>query len=562
MTDTLTPPETNASMFAFLDNMSQQQKIGAMVAVAAFIAAMVGLWMWNSAPEYRVLYSNLSDRDGGSIIESLQQQNIPYKFAEGGGALLVPADRVHETRLRLASQGLPKGGTVGFELMETQKFGTSQFLEQVNYQRALEGELSRSMETIDAVANARVHLAIPKPSVFVKDQQKPSASVILALHPGRTLDPGQVNGIVHLVSSSIPNMPALSVTILDQKGNMLSSTRDPNDQSMDATQLKYVREIEKDYIKRIEAILIPISGQQNVRAQVTADIDFSQVEQTAETYKPNQKPGTGAIRSSQTSDSQNGINNTGGVPGALTNQPPVPATAPIVKPANSPNGTPISADGSASSTHKDATTNFEVDRTIQHTKLPVGSIRRLSVAVVMNNHTVPDAKTGKPISKPYTEEEKNQMNALVKDAMGFDAKRGDTLNLLNSAFNNDEEVIPETPWWKERENIALFKTMLIWIVVLGIIGFILFGVLRPLLKVWSAKAKAEAEAIAAAAEAAAASAAAELERKRQDPHGDFMSEKEKLEQAFENNLRIAQQLSRDDPGIIASVLKDWVNGDE
>jgi flagellar M-ring protein FliF len=381
---------------------------------------------------------------------------------------------------------------------------------------------------------------------------------VLTLHPGRTLDPGQVNGIVHLVSSSIPNMSAQSVTILDQNGNMLSTTRDPSDQTMDATQLKYVRQIEKDYIKRIEAILIPIAGQQNIKAQVTADIDFSQVEQTAETYKPNSKPGTAAVRSSQTSDANNGINNTGGVPGALTNQPPVPATAPITTPANAPNGT---AANTTTSARKDATTNFEVDRTIQHTKLPVGNIRRLSVAVVLNNHNVVDKK-GNPTSEPYTDEQKSKMIALVKDAMGFDEKRGDSLNLLNSAFNDEHEVIPETPWYKDQENISLFKTIMLWVGGIGFAAFVMFKVIVPIQRVWAAKAKAEAEAIAMAAEAAAHAAAAEIERKLQNPHGDFMSDKEKQEEAFENNLRIAQQLSRDDPGIIASVLKDWVNADE
>jgi flagellar M-ring protein FliF len=560
MTDTLdtldTPgiPEKKPAptFMQMLKDLNPQQKMGLMVAVAATIAVLVGLWMWGQAPEYRVLYSNLSDRDGGAIIESLQQQNIPYKFAEGGGALLVPGNLVHEVRLRLASQGLPKGGTVGFELMETQKFGTSQFLEQVNYQRALEGELARSMQTLDSVASARVHLAIPKPSVFVKEQQKPTASVILALHPGRTLDPGQVNGIIHLVSSSIPNMSAQNVTILDQNGNMLSPTRDPNDQSMDATQLKYVREIEQDYIKRIEDILIPIAGQQNVKAQVTANIDFSQVEQTAETFKPNQKPDTASVRSSQTKEALNGITNTGGVPGALTNQPPVPATAPIVKPLNSPNGTPPATPGNASNTLKEATMNYEVDRTIQHTKLPVGNIRRLSVAVVLNNHSVVD-KTGKPSSKPYTDAEKAQIIALVKDAMGFDPKRGDTLNLLNSAFNNEQEVVPEVAFWKDPENVALAKEGLKYLLIAGTVGFLLFGVIRPGFKNVTAKAEAEA---AAAADAAAA------EEALHPGEAEAEAAAELAESSFDKNLQLAKQLAKDDPKIIASVIKDWVNNDE
>ncbi len=544
MTDT--PNNPPPSIAGLLLGLSAQQKMGLIVAVAATVAVVAGLWMWGQTPDYRVLYANLSDRDGGAIIESLQQQNIPYKFAEGGGALLVPANLVHETRLRLASQGLPKGGTVGFELMETQKFGTSQFLEQVNYQRALEGELARSMQTLAAVENARVHLAIPKPSVFVKDQQKPSASVVLALHAGRTLDPGQVNGIIHLVSSSIPNMPAASVTVLDQSGNLLSAAHEGAEQTMDATQLKYVREIEQDYIKRIEAILIPITGQQNVKAQVTASIDFSQVEQTAETFKPNQQPNTAAVRSTQTLEALNGVTNTGGVPGALTNQPPVPATAPLVK---APGGQAASAvANSAANTRKEATLNYEVDRTIQHTKLPVGSIRRLSVAVVMNNRNVTDPKTAKVSSKPYTDAEKTQITALVKDAMGFDPKRGDSLNLLNSAFNTDQETLPEVPLWKQPDIIALVKDVLKYLLIVGGVGFLIFGVIRPAFRNLAAQAAAQAEAAAAAAAA-----------QHHSHHAAGQYAEQESVNSYEENLQLAKELTKSDPKIVASVVKEWVN---
>lgn len=546
MTDTVNNPPT--SITRVLLGLNAQQMMGLGVAVAATVAVLAGLFMWGQTPDYRVLYANLSDHDGGAIIESLQQQNIPYKFAEGGGALLVPANVVHEARLRLASQGLPKGGTVGFELMESQKFGTSQFLEQVNYQRSLEGELARSMQTLGAVQSARVHLAIPKPSVFVKEQQKPSASVVLALHPGRVLEPGQVNGIVHLVSSSIPNMPAQSVTVLDQSGNLLSSAHDGAEQTMDATQLKYVREIEQDYIKRIEAILIPITGQQNVKAQVTANIDFSQVEQTAESYKPNQRPNTAAVRSTQSLETLNGVANTGGVPGALSNQPPANATAPI---ANSPGAQGANAAANnAANTRKEATSNYEVDRTIQHTKLPVGSIRRLSVAVVMNNRNVTDAKTGKVSSKPYTDAENAQITALVKDAMGFDPKRGDSLNLLNKAFNNEQEApAPELPLWKQPEMIALAKEILKYLLIAGGVGFLLFGIIRPAFKNLAAQAAAQAEAIAAAAAAEAA----------KHHHGHGAGQYEESKNSYEDNLQLAKDLTKNDPKIVASVVKEWVN---
>ena len=377
-------------MQGLLAQMSSQQKMGLMLAVSAIVALLAGGWMWTQAPEYKVLFSNISDRDGGAIIASLQQLNVPYKFADGGGAILVPANQVHDVRLKLAAQGLPKGGLVGFELMENQKFGTSQFLEQVNFQRALEGELARSIQALSAVSSARVHLAIPKQSVFVREQQKPSASVLLNLHPGRSLEPQQVNAIIHLISSSVPNLPVKNVTVVDQHGELLSKIDESGaNTGLDPGQLKYVQAMEQSYIKRIEAILGPIVGQENVRAQVAADIDFSQSEQTDEIYKPNQNPGDSAVRSQQTSESSSVGQTEGGVPGALSNQPPEPATAPITtqppRPATPPNPNappgsnaaqppveaPPSVPAPPTSNRKDATTNYEVDKTIQHIRKPV-----------------------------------------------------------------------------------------------------------------------------------------------------------------------------------------------
>jgi flagellar M-ring protein FliF len=269
---------TNANKFAFLEQLRTNPKMMMGAAAAIAVAVMIAVWLWSSKPDYKVLYSNLSDRDGGAIIASLQQMNIPYKFSDGGGAILVEGDKVPETRLRLASQGLPKGGSVGFELMDNQKFGTSQFAEQMNYQRSLEGELARSIESISAVESARVHLALPKPSLFVRDQQKPSASVILTLHRGRSIDEGQVSAMVHLVSSSVPELNAKSITVVDQSGNLLSAAN-AGSRGLDVSQLKYTQEIEQNTIRRIEAILQPIVGAANVRAQVTADIDLVAHEQ-------------------------------------------------------------------------------------------------------------------------------------------------------------------------------------------------------------------------------------------------------------------------------------------
>lgn len=540
-TTTTINPVANQTIMGAIARLNPHQMLILLVGLSLVIAVFTGIWIWSQTLDYRVLYSNLSDRDGGAIIESLQQQNIPYKFAEGGGALLVPSDKVHETRLRLASQGLPKGGTAGFELMENQKFGTSQFLEQVNYQRSLEGELARSMQTLGAVQSARVHLAIPKPTVFVKEQQKPSASVVLTLHPGRALDAGQVNAIVHLISSSIPNLPSTNVTVVDQHGTLLSSIRETTE-SLDETQLKYVRQIEQDHIKRIEDILAPIMGTQNVRVQVTADVDFTQAEQTAESFKPNQQANQSSIRSTQSTESRNGSsNNPAGVPGALSNQPPVPATAPIVIPASAI----ASASSENTSLLKEATTNFEVDRTISHTKLPVGSIKRLSVAVLINNRSTTDSK-GKVISKPFTPAEQAQLNNLIKNAMGFNAQRGDSLNLLNSAFNDVPEApLPEVPVWKQPDNIALAKDILKYLLLGGVGLYMFFGIVRPAIRNYLESLEAVNAAKTEHAEENIKEKAKEFEAK-------------KSEVSYESSVQQAKQMANQSPKIVASVIQEWV----
>ncbi|MDO8206572.1 MAG: flagellar basal-body MS-ring/collar protein FliF [Gallionella sp.] len=535
------------------EQLSTQQKMGLGVGIAALIALIAGAWMWGQAPDYRVLYSNLSDRDGGAIIESLQQLNIPYKFAEGGGALMIPANQVHEARLKLATQGLPKGGTVGFELMENQKFGITQFAEQVNYQRALEGELARSVQSIGAVASARVHLAIPKPSVFIKEQLKPSASVVLTLHGGRLLDSAQVNAIVHLISSSVPDMSAKNVTIVDQDGTLLSAIQDEIGIGLDTKQVKYVQQIEQNYIKRIEAILTPLLGADNVRAQVTASIDFARTEQTAEIYKPNQNPADSSVRSQQNSETLNGSGlNASGVPGALSNQPPVPATAPIVAAPAAPGATDTPA--KLENLHKESTVNYEVDRTISHTVLPVGMIKRLSVAVVVNNRKVTDPK-GKVSFKPLTDAEKAQIDNLVKDAVGFDQNRGDSLNVQNAAFNDDKEVVAEVPLWQQPDMIELAKQLAKYLMIAVVMLVVVFKIIKPAFRPLQSFRTEETdhEAVATGELAAGAEGAG-----ADNEPGQYTPPIE----PYEKNLNIARQITQQDPKIVASVIRDWVNGNE
>jgi len=532
--------QTLTALIRGFNDLPSQRKLGVMVALAAVIALIAGSVMWAQTPDYRVLYGNLSDRDGGAVIESLQKQNIPFKTAEGG-AIMVPSNMVYEARLKLASQGLPKGGSVGFELMDNQKFGISQFQENVNYQRALEGEITRTIETISAVQGARVHLAIPKPTVFVREEQKPSASVLVSLYVGRSLDKAQVGGIVHLVASSVPEMPPGNVTIIDQNGKMLTSGSGDKSSTLglDSSQLEYLHEVEQSYAKRIEDILAPIMGVENIRAQVAADLDFSQTEQTAETYRPNATPDQSSIRSQQTTETLGeGGQNASGVPGALSNQPPGAATAPINAPGK-PAATATAA-SSGGALHKESTVNYELDKTISHTRKQAGSIKRLSVAVVVNNKGTRDKK-GKTNYRALTKEELTQIYNLAKEAMGFSQARGDTLNVVNAPFNLEEgEAAQPLPLWKDPALLGMAKDIVKYLVIASLLIYLVLGVLRPMIE-----------------QLVRAGAASQARRAEAERESDVVYVGKK-QANYEDDLQVVKGLAKQDPKIVANVVKDWV----
>lgn len=522
------------SLIAGFNRLPARNKAGLAVAVAALIALAVASLMWGRTPEYRVLFSNLSDRDGGAIIAALGQMNVPYKHAEGGGAILVPADMVHDARLKIAQQGLPKGSNVGFELMDNQKFGVTQFQEQVNYQRSLEGELSRSIQAIGAVQGARVHLAIPKPSVFLRDQQKPTASVMVQLHQGRALDRAQISGIVHMVAASVPELNTKNVSVLDQAGNLLSAQ---HAEGLDPAQISYVRELEAGYNKRIQDILEPIVGRGNVRAQVAAEIDFSQSEATAESYKPNATPEAAAMRTQSVSESgMPAPAPAQGVPGAASNQPgaQVPAAAP-----------------GATAVKKDSQVAYEVDRTIRHVRTPTGSVKRLSAAVVINHRKVTGAD-GKASTKPLSKEEIEQVQALAREAMGFSKDRGDSLNVANAAFSDEREALPEVPLWQQPENIALAKDAGKGLAGAALILYILFGILRPAMRRLTTQPElaGAGEANPALADMSGAQpgepAVAQGGFDANDPHA-----------SRENQIQSIRQFAQQDPRMVANVVRTW-----
>ena len=520
-------------------------KLMLVAGIAAVVAVMAAFWMWSQQPDYRVLFSNYSDKDGGMIVAALEKMNVPYKFSDSGTAIMVPAASVHQARLKLAADGLPKGGNVGFEVLENQKFGVSQFVEQVNFQRALQGELESSVQSISAVETARIQLAIPKPSVFVRDQQKPTASVLLNLRAGRTLDAQQVGAIVHLVASSVPNLATESVTVVDQNGNLLSDTSKKDGlKNLDPSQLKYLDEMQQSIVKRVESIITPIVGAKNVRAEASVEVDFSSLEQAAETYKPNQKPDDLTIRSMQSNESTSPSDGAAtGVPGALSNQPPADATAPIATAAPATDGTAAAAPVAPVFSQKNTTTNFEVDKTVRYVQQGMGSIKRLNVAVVVNNIPVTDKK-GKVTFRPLTPAEKTQINDLAMQAMGFNKERGDALTVVNSSFAGEPvEVLPETPIWKNPEAIEYGKDGLK--LIIGIIALMMIykKLLKPMMVKLMAGPPKLKEAPATEALTDESGAAPQLEA----PIGN-------------QNLAAAKQLAKDNPRMVASVVAGWTNG--
>jgi flagellar M-ring protein FliF len=440
--------------------------------------------------------------------------------------------------------------------MDNEKFGISQFAEQINYQRALEGELERTIESVNAVRTARVHLAIPKPSVFVRDHEAPSAAVMVNLYPGRMLDEGQVNAITHMVASAVPEMPAHGVTIVDQDGNLL--TQPPSGAGLDATQLKYVQQIEHNTQQRIDAILAPLFGAGNAHSQVSADVDFSQIEQTSENYGPNANPQAAAIRSQQTStDTETSQGGASGVPGALSNQPPQPASAPV----NAPNGTGEPGTTPVSD-RKDATTNYELDKTVRHVQQSMGNVKRLSVGVVVNYMRVVDAK-GHASMQPMTAEMNAQVTQLVKDAMGYSAQRGDSVNVVNSAFTTEVDPNANLPWWRTPDMIALAKQLATYLGIGVVALFLYFVMVKPAMRRAFPPPAPQIAALPSSDEPMLLDGLPASERsgnaaREDDGESDLVS-LESDKHKFERNLEYARNIARQDPKIVATVVKNWVS---
>lgn len=555
----------NPTIAQRLAGLDQGQRLRLVMGIVLFVAiGIVGLVMGRQA-EWRVLFSNLADKDGGAVIAQLSTLNVPYKYSEGGGAILVPADRVHDVRLKLASLGLPKGAVNGFEMMESNRFGMTQFQERLTFQRGLEGELTRSIQALSSVQNARVHLALPNQNGFFREQQKPSASVLLSLYPGRTLDRAQLAGIVHLVASSVPEMNADSVSVLDDTGKLLSSPAAAGGGaaggSGDAEQLQYVQQVEQLYSRRILDILEPIVGRQNVKAQVTAELDFSQTESTTESHKPNQTPDSSAVRSQQIVESTNGAtpSTPAGVPGATSNQPPAQSSAPINGAAQSVTAGGQGAAGGSGSGKRESIINYEVDKTIRVVKGASGVIKRISAAVVLNNQVNTDAK-GKTTSTPLSDVQIEKMTALVRETIGFNKDRGDSLNLMNAPFAAEKVEILDVPLWRQPDVIDLLRS-LAWPVGTLLFGaLVLMGVVRPALK--SLMKAPAGGSIGSVGQRVGQLDAIESEQpERPQLNAPRISNEPSQPSGSELRLDDARKLTRDNPAAVANIVKTWINGE-
>ncbi len=452
------------------------KQLGLMIGLAASVAAGVGIVLWSQTPAYSLLYGNLGGNDATEVMEVLERADIPVRLDERSGALLVPSGKVHDARLELAAEGLPHSTDMGFEVLEKEQgFGTSQFVERARYQRALEVELARSISKVNSVQNARVHLAIPKQSVFVRKGKKPSASVLVHLYAGRTLEEGQVAAIAHLVAASVPNLEPTEVKVVDQKGRLLTAPDQSDEALLTRKQFDYTRRLERSYIKRIEDILAPIVGLDGVTAQVAADVDFTRTEQTQETFEPDPT----ALRSEQVMQERGSNAAVGGIPGALSNQPPAPGQSPEDIQKQEVEGPEGVRQGAEQSSRRKATRNFELDRTITHILNPVATVKRLSVAVVVDDHRTP-AADGSVSRKSLTPEELDRITGLVKEAVGYDTERGDSVSVINAPFTSPlpAEPLPAPPLWEQSWLWDLLKQML----GVGVVLVLVFTVLRPAMR--------------------------------------------------------------------------------
>ncbi len=536
-----------------------------LIGVAAAVAAGLSVALWWHGPSYSLLYGNLAAEDQAQIAQALDAAQIPYRVQPGSNAIEVATDRLTDARLKLAGQGLPESGGGFAALDKDPGFGVSQFVESARYQHALETELARTIASLRPVEAARVHLAVPRQSAFVREHHAASASVFVQLKAGRRLEQEQVQAIINLVASSIPELEPGQVTVVDQQGRLLSTPDGHDEFSLREQQFDMAHRLEDDYRQRLEALLAPLVGAGRVRAQVVAQMDMSVTEEAREQYRPDSQ----IVRSEQTSEQMSHDGGAaGGVPGALSNQPPpagvagapppnaaasasaaaTPATGAGAKPpaaaAAATAGAAVSAANAENSSSKETTRNYEIDRTLAYTRQPAGKLKRLTVAVLIDDAHVTD-KDGKTRAVPMSAEQLEHITQLVKDAVGYDESRGDVVNVVNSSFTEEAAPTPagdlESPAWWEKPLVFALAKLLAGAVILIVLTL---TVLRPLVRTLLAMLRAP--------RAAAPESAPTLTGPQASPATVL---------AHEQQLAQARTLVNQDPKRVARVVRDWVEQD-
>ena len=569
---------------SFLENLAEMsvlRQLGLLVGLAASVAIGFAVVLWSQQPDYRPLYGSLNGMDATQVVDTLAASGIDYTIEPNSGALLVKADDLARARMRLAAAGVaPTDTSVGFEILDREQgLGTSQFMEATRYRRGLEGELARTVASLNNVKAARVHLAMPKASVFVRDERKPSASVLVELYPGRALEPSQVMAIVNLVATSVPELDKGQVTVVDQKGNLLSDQQELSELTMAGKQFDYTRRMETLFTQRVHNILQPVLGTGRYKAEVSADVDFSAVESTSEMFNPDQP----ALRSEQQVNEQRQSSlPPQGVPGALSNQPPGPAAAPqqaaaVAAPAgpiaagqplvdangqqitDPATGQPMLAPYPADK-REQSTRNFELDRSVSYTKQQQGRLRRLSVAVVVDDQVRVDPATGETTRVPWSADDLARFTRLVQDSVGFDASRGDSVSVINTAFTASiGEEIPDIPFYTQPWFWDIVKQVLGVLFILVLV----FGVLRPVLNNITGGGKGGEQGKGGDVELGEmAGLDGELSDDRVSLGGPQSIMLPSPSEGYDAQLNAIKSLVAEDPGRVAQVVKEWINADE
>lgn len=545
--------ESRSDLIFGFNRLNLLRQVGLMVGLAASVALGVAVVLWAQEPNYQPVVGDMSGYNPRDVTTILDANGIDYRMEPRTGALLVPSDEVYNARLKLAAEGVTDEKTMGYELLDQDRgLGTSQFMETISFRRGLEGELARTIGSMRTVRSARVHLAIPERSVFVRDARTPTASVFLEVIAGRRLEQEQIASIVNLVAGSIPEMSKENVTVVDQSGNLLTGREEAGEGRQMEDQYDYTSRVEDRLTRRVASLVGPVVGDGRFRAEVSADLDFSSVEKAEELFNPEQQ----AVRSERQMSEQRGSGGAGGIPGALSNQPPGQATVP-----EQANG---DAEGEAQAAppvniREESTRNYEMDRTVSYVRQELGRIKRLSVALAVDDMKVVDPQTGEVSYEPWPEQELQRLTMLVRDAVGYSAARGDSVTVMNTAFAVQEQMEFEAPgFWEQPWFWDLMKQVLAGLVILVLV----LGLLRPTLKSLSGGGRSErrGESDDDGYEGLDSIEGGDALREAMHSQDDLLLPG--ATDSYDRQLNALKGLIAEDPARVSQVMRQWVNVDD